>query len=104
MRARSTSILASEAAPAAPASGPSAGLEICGARSLVAGARLEIDLVALAEIVELDVLADARAVEEDVVSAVVRGDESEALVLHDLLDLTSHAAPDPARISSGEAA
>src|SRR5262245_57549439 len=65
-------------------------LQVEGLRPLFTGSHLELHLVAFAEILELNLRAETRAVEEHVVAAVVGLDESESLVLDDLLDTASH--------------
>src|SRR5438034_3615559 len=62
-------------------------------RSLLTRPRLELDLVALAKLLELDARAETRAMEEDVVRPVIRRDEAEALVAHDALDRPGHGFP-----------
>src|SRR5262249_15912713 len=60
--------------------------------TLVARARLELDLLTLAQLVELDARRQLRAMEEDVVGAVVGGDQAESLVAHDPLDGAGHSS------------
>ena len=65
-------------------------LEIEGLASLVAGSDLELDLVAVTQILEIDLGREPRAMEEDFLAAVVGKNETEALVLHDFFDGAVH--------------
>jgi hypothetical protein len=57
---------------------------------LIAGANFELDLIALAQVVELDLGRQTRAMEEDLVPAVVGNDESETLILNHSLYRAVH--------------
>src|SRR5438552_17927206 len=83
-----------------PISVPSAGpcclprslsrLHVERLRSLLTRPRLELDLFALAKLLELDARAETRAVKEHLFRPVVRRDEAEALLPHDALDRSGH--------------
>src|SRR5437870_3211003 len=81
-----------------PSAGPCSpprlsGLHVERLRSLLTRPRLELDLVALAKLLELDARAETRAVEEHVVRPVIRRNEAEAFVPHDALDRPGHGTP-----------
>jgi len=58
--------------------------------ALVAGANFELDFVTVAKVIEQDLGGQARAMKKHLVAAVVRYDESEALILDNLLYCAVH--------------
>lgn len=58
--------------------------------AFIAGAYLELDFVAFAQIFEIDLGSQPRAMEKDLVTAVIGDDKAEALVLYYFLDGAVH--------------
>src|SRR5262245_35831371 len=68
----------------------SARLQIERLHALLAAARLILDFLTFAQVVEARLLRHGRTMKEDVVTAVVGGDEAKALVTNDLFDGSKH--------------
>ena len=60
--------------------------QVEGLRAFLAGARFELHLKALAQILEVNLRREPRAMKENLVAAIVGVDEAEALVLDYFLD------------------
>jgi hypothetical protein len=72
-----------------------AQLEVEGYGALVAAPGLELDRIALVQILELDARREAAAMEKNIIAAVVGNDESKALISDNFFYRSGHITDTP---------